>query len=386
MQRALDAWTAVPESRLVLQMGNDDYDYTSSHSKSPASQYNGMNVILFDDPYDDISDPIGCSGVLAIGGYWRSGSLGPPVNNVSFYPTLQLYVIFNNDMECFLGDPDNLAEVATHELGHGIGFGHSTALDAIMRAYASGGRGPRLGDDDRDGAHCHYPHSVSLLSPSGGEQWEAGSVQMIEWDTSAEQGPDPGEVDLEYSTDGGRVWKALASGAVNDGFHGWFVPDDTSTDARVRVVRPHRDAFAAQFYPSACSQAASAGSFAITPATIVAGSIPADAGGGLALRLEPNGWLRLSWEPSCSSDVVDHVVYEGNLDALRSGTWDHAPLTCTAGADLAEYVYPGYGNQYYLVAPRASTYEGSLGSSSSGLPRPESSSACAPREIDSTCN
>jgi hypothetical protein len=367
-------------------MGDDDYDYTSSHAKSPADQYNGINVILFNDPYDDISDPSGCTGVLAIGGYWRSGTLGAAINNVHFYPALQLYVIFNNDMECFLDDADNLAEVAAHELGHGIGFGHSEAIDAIMRAYASGGRGPRLGDDDRDGAHCHYPHDVSLLSPSGGEQWEAGTIQTIEWDTSPEAGPDPGEVDLEYSTDGGRVWQTLAAGTANDGTHNWLVPHSTTTDARVRVVRKHRDTFAPQFYPSACSQDASASSFTITPVTIVAGSIPSDSGGGLSLRLESNGWLRLSWDPSCSSDVIDHVVYEGNLDALRSGTWDHAPMTCTAGPDLAEYVYPGYGNHYYLVAPRAGSVEGSLGVNSAGLPRPESSSACAPRETDSICH
>ena len=66
MQRALDAWTAVPESRLVLQMGNDNYDYTSTHLKSPANQYNGINVILFDDPYDNINDGTVDSRIVAV--------------------------------------------------------------------------------------------------------------------------------------------------------------------------------------------------------------------------------------------------------------------------------------------------------------------------------
>jgi hypothetical protein len=67
MQRAMDAWNAVPESRVTIQAGNTAYNYTASHSQSPAQSYSGTNVILFDDPYGDISDPVNCSGVLLVG-------------------------------------------------------------------------------------------------------------------------------------------------------------------------------------------------------------------------------------------------------------------------------------------------------------------------------
>jgi hypothetical protein len=385
MQRAVDAWTNVPESRLVLEIGDDDYDYTGHHSSSPTDYYSGKNVILFDDPYNDISDPINCSGVLAIGGYWRSGSEGAPVNNVEFYPALQLYVIFNDNFECYLSDPDDLAEVATHELGHGIGFGHSDAPDAIMRSFAYGGRGPRLGADDQDGAHCHYPHTLQLIAPDGGEAWEAGSVRTIRWSITAEQGPDAGTVDLEYSIDGGQTWNALASGVANDGTYDWLLPGVVSDAARIRVVRPHRDDFAPQIFPSACSDDASAGNFSITAPVLVAGSIPATPDGGLRIDPAPYGDLRLSWEPSCSDDVGDHAIYEGSLDALRAGTWDHVPLTCSAGVDLTEYVFPGAGSRYYLVAPLAGGREGALGADSSAALRPVSAQSCAPREADSTC-
>jgi hypothetical protein len=119
----------------------------------------------------------------------------------------------------------------------------------------------------------------------------------------------------------------------------------------------------------------------------VAGYVPAGSGSpGLTVGAEPDGRLRLAWEPSCSADATDHAVYEGSLDALRSGTWDHSPLTCSAGPDLVEYVQPGSGNRYYLVAPLVPGAEGLLGAASDGGERPASSLACLPREPDSTCD
>jgi hypothetical protein len=388
IERALDAWTEVAESRITLQMVNDDFDYTGKWSNSPTALYTGTNVILFDDPYHDISDPIGCAGVLAIGGYWRESGWGGAVNGVGYHPALQFYVIFNNDFECFLGDPDNLAEVATHELGHGIGFGHSLAPDSIMRSSAYGWhRGPRLGDDDRDAAHCHYPHELSILEPTGGEIWEAGTLQVIRWASTEEQGADAGEVSLEYSTDGGQTWKTIADGVENDGHHEWLVPEDPSADVRVRVARHHRAAYAPQVYSGPCSGAVSPSAVRITAPPPVAGSIPSGSDGvGVSLAPGPNGLLRLSWEPSCSPGAVNHAVYQGSLAALRAGVWDHVPLTCHAGPDLAEYVPPGPGDRYYLVAPLTAETEGSLGAGSSGALRPVSPMPCAPREADSSCD
>ncbi len=386
IERAMAAWTGVPESRLTLATGDSDYDYTASHSQGPASLYTGINVVLFDDPYNDISDPSGCSGVLAIGGYWRSSSTGPPVNNITFHPAKQLYVIFNNDFECFLGNPDNLAEIAAHELGHGLGFGHSTAPDAIMRAYAYSYRGPRLGADDRDAAHCHYPHTLTLTSPNGGESWEAGSVQAIEWLATTEDGPSSGEVTLEYSMNGGSDWTTIAEDDDNDGFHAWLVPDVSGDDIRVRVVRRHRGGAVPAEYPPACSLDISDSSFSITEPILIAGSIPADEpGASMVVSKDSSGSLRLSWPPSCSGDVDNHAVYEGSISALRTGSWDHAPLTCAAGADLAEYVYPSGGDRYFLVAPLAGGWEGALGSSSQGEARPPASAACGVRESSSDC-
>ncbi len=94
--RALEAWTHAPESRIFLQIGNGNADFVASHASSPGSASSGVNIVLFDDPYDDISDPSGCGGVLAVGGYWRTSIPQKMVNNVLFKPETSMYVIFSN--------------------------------------------------------------------------------------------------------------------------------------------------------------------------------------------------------------------------------------------------------------------------------------------------
>lgn len=384
--RAAAAWSDVPESRLRVVLGNTNATFTANPSQlSPTSAYPPSNIVLFGDPYDDIDDPIGCYGTLAVGGYWRSVSLGTTVNNRAFYPALRLYVIFNDGFECFLAAGDNLAEVAAHEIGHGLGFGHSPVADAVMRASAYGGRGPRLGDDDRDGAHCHYPHALTLISPNGGEAWKAGEVRTVRWAATAESGPDAGTVALEYSTDGGTTWSRFASNEYNDGVFSWRVPPNPSTATRVRVIRPNRVSPTPTPYPSACSLDASNGNFTILPGT--AGAVPdGTSGGPIEVSSEIDGRLTIRWEASCSSGAENYAVYEGSLADLRAGTFAPAPVTCGAGSDLAESFWPASGDRFYLVAPRTSTAEGSLGLDSTGAPRPQSPSACLPREASSTCD
>lgn len=383
IERALAAWTDVPESRIALAVGDDDAQFTAANPSSPASAYPPGHVVLFGDPYGDISDPSGCSGVLAIGGYWRSGSTGPDVNGETFYRGLRRYVIFNNDFECFLGNPDNLAEVATHEIGHAIGIGHSSVPDAIMRSSAYGGsRGPRLGDDDRDAVHCLYPHTLTIVSPNGGESVPAGSASTIAWNSTAESGASFGEVDLEISSDGGTSWTTVSVAEPNDGTYPWVAPVNPGSEYRVRVRRANLVSPTPSPFPAACSGDASDASFAVS-ASSVAGSV---GGAGLAVDRDPSGDLVLTWGPSCSGDATDYVVYEGLLSTLRSGSWDHSARTCAAGADLTVTLAPPGGSTYYLVAPVAGGAEGSLGADSSATPRPVAASACYARETDSACD
>jgi len=249
--RALDTWTMVPEARVVLAIE----DAAPAGGPSPAAAFTGVNTVVFGDPWDDIPDPVDCAGLLAIGGYWRAAQPGRTVNGVRFFPMLQLYVIVNDGFECFFSDEDNLAEVLAHEVGHGLGFGHSSAPDALMRAAAYGGRGPRLGLDDLDAVHCHYPHQFQLVSPRGGEHWGAGTMRAVRWESSLELAADAGTVALEISADAGLNWQPISTAERNDGYYRWRVPDDVAGPLSLRVVRHSLGGWLPANYPEACSQA-----------------------------------------------------------------------------------------------------------------------------------
>lgn len=384
IEQALAAWRDAPESRVHPTLSDDDYDYTGIHGQSPAAAYVSVNAILFGDPYDDIAPPSGCSGTLAIGGYWRTGAIGSTVNGVAFHDALQGYVIFNDGFECFLGNPQNLAEVAAHEVGHALGFGHSTEPDAIMRSTAYGGRGARLGDDDVDAAHCHYPHALDVTDPDAGALWYAGMRRSIRWSATYEAGPDAGTVELDVSLDGGATWSAVAPGAANDGAFDWTPPGGAEGDLRVRVRRSRR--VEGGSYPVACSGDASAGANQLVAPASLAGGIRGDGpGAGLRVGRTPGGDVALEWDVSCTGLEDGYAVYAGDLGLLRQGFWSHVPATCDTGGARSMTVSAAGASRYYLVAPLAASREGSLGAGSDGAPRPASGQACLPRESAPGC-
>jgi hypothetical protein len=72
------------------------------------------------------------------------------------------------------------------------------------------------------------PFAIALSSPNGDEQWPAGSRQTITWSS---------EGDLEYvilEYDVGYGW-TLISSPVDTGLYVWTVPDNVTTQARLRV-------------------------------------------------------------------------------------------------------------------------------------------------------
>jgi hypothetical protein len=251
-----------------------------------------------------------------------------------------------------------------------------------MRAVAYGGRGARLGDDDRDAAHCHYPHTLTLTSPGGSPAWSVGSVHALEWTQTTEAGPDRGTVDLELSADDGASWSPVVAGATNDGRHDWLVGDLAGEELRLRVVRHHRGSAVPAAYPATCSGDVSDGTVSIVSEPPAAGLVPA---GALRIAKTAGAEIRLSWAASCSADADGYAVYAGSLDALRAGTWDLAPVTCAAGTDLVEDVLPAGFAEYYLVAPLAGGSEGGYGASSDGADRLPAAAACATREAFPGC-
>ncbi len=152
MLAAFAAWTNVPTASLVLQSGGT----------APAAPFacDGTNRIVFNDPFNQVTDPSGCGGILAIGGYCASGNT-KVVNGVTFRQIVEGDITFNNGWgNCGFWNQCNVGEVATHEVGHTIGLAHSTENTATMYAYAHfDGRCASLAPDDAAGVSFIYPQA-----------------------------------------------------------------------------------------------------------------------------------------------------------------------------------------------------------------------------------
>jgi RHS repeat-associated protein len=73
--------------------------------------------------------------------------------------------------------------------------------------------------------------SLIVISPNGGELWEAGSVYPVTWQSSG----DIDVVHIEYSIDNGVNWMSITPSTLNDGSYDWTVPDTPSETCLVRV-------------------------------------------------------------------------------------------------------------------------------------------------------
>ena len=155
---ALAAWTNVTGASIVLQRGG-------STAAAPL-RCDGLSQIVFDDPFREMPNPVGCSGVLALGGYCTS-SASEVLNGTTFFRITEGNITFNRGFaSCSFWDETNLAEIATHELGHTIGLGHSSEddnappvlKDATMyyRAHFDG-RGASVHADDIAAVRALYP-------------------------------------------------------------------------------------------------------------------------------------------------------------------------------------------------------------------------------------
>lgn len=158
---AFAAWTNVADSPLVMESGG-------TTTATANSFCDGFSKIIFNDPFDEITDPSGCGGVLAISGYCASGPL-KEFNGTPFREIVESDVIFNDGWSgCSVWRSKNVAEVATHELGHTIGLAHSADPSATMYAFAHfDGRGAGLGPDDEAGVRFLYPVAPSLQDTDG---------------------------------------------------------------------------------------------------------------------------------------------------------------------------------------------------------------------------
>ncbi|NOZ56862.1 MAG: hypothetical protein GXO73_08770, partial [Calditrichaeota bacterium] len=118
-----------------------------------------------------------------------------------------------------------------HVTFEAVGYGQSVLdleFSAMAAAYTFADLLPYLtvNDGNVDVA------TLTVTSPNGGENWEAGSTHDITWTS----GGTSGNVKIEYSSDGGSSWTTVVSSTADDGTYTWTVPNDPSDQCLVRIT------------------------------------------------------------------------------------------------------------------------------------------------------
>lgn len=75
---------------------------------------------------------------------------------------------------------------------------------------------------------------VEILSPAGGEQWFAGTVQNVQWlaqDHNFQESP----ISLYYSVDNGASYELILQNVPNNGILEWQLPELQTDTARLRI-------------------------------------------------------------------------------------------------------------------------------------------------------
>ena len=157
---ALAAWSGVVGSSLRLTA-----DLPAQ--PEPFAGCDGDSRVVFNDPFDELVAPVDCRGVVGVGGFCTTDETRE-VNGTDFRRIGLGKVVMAKGFEgCPFWDACGLGEVLTHEIGHAIGFGHSSDPDATMWATPHfDGRCAALAADDVDAVRVTYPFVPPTPSPT----------------------------------------------------------------------------------------------------------------------------------------------------------------------------------------------------------------------------
>ncbi len=177
-KRGLAAWTNEPTTPIrLVYMG-------TSTAKGGFNTSDGRNVVLWNDPNDEIAGVFDCSagGTLAIGGPWYDVGDRGTFNGKSYIRIQEADIITQAGIECEANHvasfPKFIEELIGHELGHTLGLSHSSEdrhesnfvlKQALMYAYIHvDGRGAQLNSDDIAAIQTLYRKGGAVGGGGGG--------------------------------------------------------------------------------------------------------------------------------------------------------------------------------------------------------------------------
>jgi hypothetical protein len=151
LQRALAAWNDEAATPVQLVYGG------TTDAAGGFEHNDDLSVVHWNDPNDEMEGRFSCGvgGTVGLGGPWTKASDQAVFDGKTFRRIGSADVIINDGIECIRSSAF-LQALLTHELGHGLGLGHTSEnypernarlSQAIMYGYISSFR-TRLGVED----------------------------------------------------------------------------------------------------------------------------------------------------------------------------------------------------------------------------------------------